>query len=113
MDFITTGIIASSAYELFKEGLKLGADTLKERLNKWIKDDVVAESVASELAKLGINEDMSERAMIRRLEGSNEITQIVKDINETVSVVAPSTITNMTQNHSGTGDNIGGNKISR
>lgn len=111
MDFITTGIIASSAYDLLKRGLTLSAERIKNCLGQWIKDDVVAEAVAEELAKLGINDEMSEVAIARRLEKSPEVTGLIHDINAKVAVVAPSTITNVTQTHSGTGDNVAGNKI--
>lgn len=111
MDFITTGIIASSVYDVFKHGLKLSAEKLKERLGQWIKDDVVAEAVAQELSKLEIDDGMSEIAITRRLDQSPVITGLIRDINAKVAVVAHSTITNVTQTHSGSGDNVAGNKI--
>ncbi|RZO10660.1 hypothetical protein EKG40_03575 [Pseudomonas moorei] len=111
MDFITTGIIASSVYDVLKHGLKLSAGMLKERLSQWIKEDVVAEAVAEELTKLGISDEMSEVAITRRLEQSAAITGLIRDINAKVAVVAHSTITNVTQTHSGSGDNVAGNKI--
>lgn len=111
MDFITTGIIASSVYDALKHGLKLSAGMLKERLSEWIKDDFLAEAVAEELAKLGINDEMSEVAISRRLEQSPAITGLIRDINAKTAVVAQSTITNVTQTHSGSGDNVAGNKI--
>lgn len=113
MDFITTGIIASSVYDVLKHGLKLSAGMLKERLSEWIKEDVVAEAVAEELAKLGINDEMSEVAISRRLDQSPAITGLIRDINAKTAVVAHSTITNVTQTHSGSGDNVAGNKIGK
>ncbi|OXR38792.1 hypothetical protein PSJE_00810 [Pseudomonas jessenii] len=113
MDFITTGIIASSVYDVLKHGLKLSAGMLKERLSEWIKEDVVAEAVAEELAKLGIDDGMSEIAITRRLEQSPAIIGLIRDINAKVAVVAHSTITNVTQTHSGSGDNVAGNKIAK
>ncbi len=111
MDVITTGIIASSVYDVLKNGLKLGAEILKQRLSQWIKEDAVAESVVKELNKLGINDDMSETAITRLLEQSPEIAGLVRDINAELAVFAPSTITRVTQTHSGSGDNVAGNKI--
>jgi hypothetical protein len=111
MDFITTGIIASSVYDVLKHGLKLSAGMLRERLSEWIKEDVVAEAVAEEIAKLGINDELSEVAITRRLEQSPAITGLIRDINAKVAVVAHSTITNVTQTHCGSGDNVAGNKI--
>lgn len=111
MDFITTGIIASSAYDVFKNGLKLSAGVLKERLSQWIKEDVVAKAVAEELNKLGISDEMSEVAITRRLDQSPAMTGLISEINSKVAIVATSTITNVTQTHTGSGDNVAGNKI--
>ncbi|MGS0738098.1 GapS6a family protein [Pseudomonas sp. GG8] len=111
MDFITAGIIASSAYDIFKAGVKISAQGLKERLGQWLKDEIVADAVASELTRLGISDEMSEVAITRRLEQSPEITRLIRDINAQAVLVAPSTITNVTQTHTGGGDNVAGNKI--
>ncbi len=111
MDFITTGVIASTVYDVLRHGLKLSADILKERLGQWIKEDVVAEAVATELKKLGINDELSEVAINRRLEQSPGISTLIRDINANAVVVVPSTITTVTQTHNGSGDNVAGNKI--
>lgn len=113
MDFITTGVIASAAYDALKHGLSLTTDMVKERLAQWIRDDVVAEALAAELNKLGINDELNERAINRRLDQSPEISRLLASINEKVAVNAPSTATNVTQTHSGSGDNVAGNKIVR
>ena len=111
MDFITTAIIANSAYDIFKSGLKLSAARLKEHLGKWLNEDVVAEAIAAELTKLGLNDEMSEMAITRRIEQSPEIVNLVRDINAAVAASASSRINRVTQNHSGSGDNVAGNKI--
>ena len=54
MDFITTGVIASAVYDVLKRGAQLSGDILKNRLGSWIKDKVVADALATELAKLNI-----------------------------------------------------------
>ena len=113
MDFITTGIIACSAYDVFKSGLKLSAGMLKERLAQWIKEDFVAEALAQELTKLGISDEMSEVAITRRLSQSPAIAGLISEINSKVAIVATSTITSVTQTHSGSGDNVAGNKIAK
>lgn len=111
MDFITTAIIANSAYDILKNGLKMSAEMLKERLGQWLKEDVVAEAVAAELIKLGVNDEMSEMVIARRIEQSPVITSLIRNINANAAVFAPSTITSVTQTHSGSGDNVAGNKI--
>ena len=111
MDFITTGVIASTVYDLLKNGLKLSAGVLKDRLAQWIKEDVVAEAVAGELSKLGLHDGLSEKAISQQLDQSQAISTLIRDINAKAVLVAPSTITTVNQTHNGSGDNVGGNKI--
>lgn len=111
MDPITTGIIASATYDILKNGLKLRAQILKEHLGQWLKEDIVAEAVAEELRKIDINDEMSETAISRRLERSPGIIRLIDDINVQSEAFAPSAINNVQQTHSGSGDNVAGNKI--
>jgi hypothetical protein len=111
MDFITTGVIASTVYDLLKNGLKLSAGVLKDRLGQWIKEDVVAEAVARELSNLGLHDGLSEKAISNQLDRSQPICTLIRDINAEAALVAPATITTVNQTHSGSGDNVGGNKI--
>lgn len=111
MDFITTGVIASTVYDLLKHGLKLSADVLKDRLGQWIKENVVVEAVADELSKLDLHDGLSEKAISQQLDQSQTISTLIRDINAKATLVAPSTITTVNQTHSGSGDNVGGNKI--
>lgn len=111
MDFITTAIIGNAAYDLLKSGLTLSAEKLKQRLSRWIQEDVVAEAIAAELTKIGVNDEMSEMAITRRLDESPEIKRVVQEINANTSIVAPSSINTVTQSHNGSGDNVAGNKF--
>jgi hypothetical protein len=111
MDFITTGIIASTVYDVLKHGLMLSARELKDRLGNWIKDDVVAEAVAAELSKLDLHDGLSEKAISREIDRSQAVSTLIQEINAKAALVAPSTITTVNQTHSGSGDNVGGNKI--
>lgn len=111
LDFITTAIIANSAYDIFKAGLKLSSDQIKKSLGKWLIDDALAERLATELKNLELNDELSELAIAKRIEKSSAITKIIGEINASTATVATSTITNVTQHHNGTGDNIAGNKI--
>ncbi|WP_368942613.1 hypothetical protein [Pseudomonas orientalis] len=62
---------------------------LKEHLGQWIKEDVVAEAVATELTKIGINDELSEVAINRCIGQSPDISTRIGDINANavVSVV--------------------------
>jgi hypothetical protein len=111
MDVITTGIIASAAYDILKRGAQLSAGVLRDRLGKWIKEEVLADALATELRKLDINEDLSELAINRRLESAPQLPALIKEINAKAGLIASSTVTTVTQTHSGSGDNVAGNKI--
>ena len=111
MDFITTGVIASTVYDLLKHGLKLSADELKNRLGQWVKENVVAEAIADELSKFDLHDGLSEKAISQHLEQSQTISTLISDINAKAALVAPSTVTTANQTHSGSGDNVAGNKI--
>lgn len=111
MDVITTGIIASAVYDLLKCGAHLSADVLKNRLGNWIKEEVIADTMATELAKLKINDELSEVAINRLLDNSPQLLTLIQKINAKATIAAPSTINTVTQTHSGGGDNVAGNKI--
>lgn len=111
MDFITTGVIASTVYDLLKNGMKLSAGVLKDRLGQWIKKEVVAEAVAGELSKLNLHDGLSERAISQQLDQCQAISTLIREINANAVLVAPSTISTVHQVHNGNGDNVGGNKI--
>lgn len=112
MDFITSAIISSAAYDIVKHGFLITADKVKERLGRWITQDVVAVQVAEQLLKLEITDEHSPIAIERRIDKSPELAQLMQQINAHISTVAPSSITTVNQTHSGSGDNIAGHKIS-
>lgn len=104
MDFLTASLLSGAVYDIFKTGLTFSVLTLKEKLKHWVIDEVNGASILTELEKLHLNDEMSEIAIERKIEASQELLQILSTIKR---VSAPSTIT---QIHSGSGDNVGGNK---
>lgn len=112
MDVITSAIISNAAYDIVKHGFLITTEKVKERLGRWITEDVVAARVAEELGKLEITDEQSPVAIERRIDKSPGLGQLMQQINAHVATVAPSTITTVNQNHSGSGDNIAGHKIS-
>ncbi|MOA60634.1 hypothetical protein D3C78_1855610 [compost metagenome] len=72
---------------------------------------MLADAVAAELAKLKISNEMSEIAITRRLDESAEFQNLLRKINAQAALFAPSQINTVTQTHSGSGDNVAGNKI--
>lgn len=111
MELISAGSIATVAYELFKQGAQFTVAALRDKLVRYINDDVIADAVATEVKKLELHEGLSERAIEKEINNSQSLEKLINEINAKSISVAPATVTNVTQNHSGSGDNIGGNKI--
>ncbi|ECK7470231.1 hypothetical protein FRN24_18235 [Salmonella enterica subsp. enterica] len=106
MEFLSSVILSGFIYDMLKHQVSITATSLKERLKNWVIDEAVAPALAEEIEKLSLNDEMSEKAIERKLLDSGEIQQILSSIksNNTTLIM---------QNHSGTGDNVGGNKITR
>ncbi|MCS5516963.1 hypothetical protein NWF32_24735 [Pseudomonas qingdaonensis] len=112
MDFITSAIISGVAYDIVKDGFLITADAVKEKLGRWIIQDAVAAEVAAQLSGLGITDELSLIAIERRIDAKPELGRLIERINSNLSIVAPSSVTTVCQTHSGSGDNVAGNKIS-
>lgn len=106
MDFLSSAILSGIVYDMLKHHVSITATSIKEKLKNWVVDEAVAPALAKELEKLSLNDEMSEIAIERKLLDSSEIQKIL-------SSIKPLAATVIIQNHSGTGDNIGGNKITR
>lgn len=103
MDALTLSLLSSATYDLLKSGASLSAQIIKDKLKKWVLDDATAEKIADELDKLQLNDELSEKAIERRIQGS-EISKILEGVQPATNV------TNITQSHSGSGDNVGRDK---
>lgn len=106
MDFLSSAILSGIVYDMLKHHVSITATSIKEKLKNWVIDEAVAPALAKELEKLSLNDEMSEIAIERKLLDSSEIQKIL-------SSIKPHAATVIIQNHSGTDDNIGGNKITR
>lgn len=106
MEFLSSVILSGIVYDMLKHQVSITATSIKEKLKDWVVDEAVAPALAEEIEKLSLNDEMSEKAIERKLLDSGEIQQIL-------SSIKPNNTTVIMQNHSGTGDNVGGNKITR
>lgn len=106
MEFLSATILSGVVYDLIKHQVQVTAESLKEKLRDWVIDEAVAPALTIELEKLELNDEMSEKAIERQISES-------KDIQSILSNIVPNTTNVVIQQHSGTGDNIGGNKIIR
>lgn len=104
MEFITSAVLSGILYDMLKHQVSLTAGNLKEKLQGWLIDDSMANAVETELEKLQLSNEMSESAIVKRLDGSNELIALLKE-------VKPTKQTTIIQTHSGTGDNVAGDKV--
>lgn len=105
MDFLTNTLLSGVLYDGFKKGIAITSDFLKEKLQGWLFDDELLEKLAEQVNALEL-QDYGEHVIERKLSESGELQ-------ETLKLIKPeqnTTIGSVTQNHSGSGDNIVGNK---
>lgn len=106
MEFLSAAVLSGIVYDLIKHQVQITAESLKDKLRGWVVDEAVAPALAVELERLELNDEMSEKAIERQIAESKDIQSILHNI-------VPNTTNVIIQHHSGTGDNIGGNKIIR
>lgn len=104
-EFLTGAILSGITYDIIKCGTILTVDNLKDRLKNWLIDDTTLLIMSNELNKLELNDEMSEKAIERKINDSSELRALLESIK-------PITESNMIiQHHSGNGDNVGRDKI--
>lgn len=104
MDFLTATILSGIVYDLIKQSIAITADHLKQRLNDWIIDEVTALKLASGIQQIDNLEDMSEKAIAAKLQSNPEIESLLSNIKPAHNI-------QINQTHTGSGDNIGRDKI--
>ncbi|MFM5271445.1 MULTISPECIES: GapS6a family protein [Aeromonas] len=105
MEFMTATILSGLLYDMLKHGISITATTIKEKLKDWIIDDSSATTFSDELVSLNLNDELSESAIEKRINQSPKILALLSSLKK------DSNVTTIIQNHSGTGDNIGRDKI--
>lgn len=103
MDIVST-ILSGAIYDMFKKGTTLALISLKESIKSWIVDENLTEQIAQEVLKLELNDEMSEKAIVRKLEESESLMKLLE-----VVANKENKVVEITQKHSGKGDNIIGN----
>ncbi|ORM90762.1 GapS6a family protein [Pantoea septica] len=104
MEPITTAILARGIYDLIQASVSWSKDALKEKLRTFINDETKIEELAQKIEKIEVNEDMSEKAIEKKLVIDPEILEIIKSIKDEEKV-------SVKQQHFGSGDNVGRDKI--
>lgn len=104
MDFLTSTVLSGMLYDGFKQGASLTAGFLKEKLQGWLFDDVLVEQLTDRLKELELD-DLAEHAIERKINAAPAILDCIKEIK------IDQNIGSVTQLHSGSGDNVAGNKV--
>ena len=105
MDFLASSILSGILYDGFCNGVSITADFLKEKLKGWLVDDDLLQGLIAEVNQLEL-QDFREDVIERKLNESEKLQRILEGIKPDSNA----TIGSSTQNHSGSGDNIIGNK---
>ncbi|MFS1934152.1 GapS6a family protein [Vibrio splendidus] len=105
MDFLTSTFLSGVLYDGFKKGATISSDFLKEKLQGWLIDDELLDKLAKKINALELQE-YGEHVIERKLSESGELQELLK----LVKPEQNTTIGSVTQNHSGSGDNVVGNK---
>lgn len=111
MEPLAVSVLASALYDVLKHGVTITAAALKKRLGGWLENDIDAVRVEQAIKELDLHDGLSEKAITQQLEQSTAIGSLIQEINAKVVQNAPSAITTVNQTHSGSGDNVAGNKL--
>lgn len=104
-EFLTGAILSGIAYDVMKCGVALSVDELKKRLKSWLISDSELLALVDEMKKLELTDEMSETAIQRKISSSCELQELIKNIKPALEG------NTIIQHHSGSGDNIGRDKI--
>lgn len=105
MEYLSETVLSGVVYDLVKNGLQISTQNLRERLRGWLINDNDLMILAKQINEIDVLDDLSESAICKRLEKNSVVQDLIFNIQQSEST------TNISQNHSGSGDNIGGNKI--
>jgi len=103
MDFMTSAVLGGIVYDILKNNLTITSQLLQSRLTSWVINDETVVNLATQLNRLDIDAEKSERSIQREIENSEDLSELVETIRRVQSTI--------TQQHSGSGDNIAGDKI--
>ena len=99
MNVITSSVLSGIIYDMLKKSVVLSAENLKQRLGNWLIETAQAKQLEAELAKLNVNDQMSEKAIEASIASSEALTKILGHIERPNSNA-------INQSHTGVGDNI-------
>jgi hypothetical protein len=102
MGFLSSVVLSGFLYDMLKDGVSFSSDAIKTKLKSWAIDEIVAPALSAEISKLNLTDELSESAIEKRINQAPQLVELMSSIKNVQTI---------TQNHSGTGDNIGRDKI--
>lgn len=99
---IALNVASSFIFGVLQKSAKVTGNALKAAFRDWLIDDQTAEALAQKLDEAGINDDMSPKAIEKAIASSDGILPLLQKIQK-----ASGNTNNITQEHSGSGNNIG------
>lgn len=104
MDFLTATVLSGIVYDMLKNGIGLSVSNLNGRLKEWMVDEIVSPALSEELNRLNLTDEMSEKTLEKEMMSSPTLIELLGKVKRREGNV-------IIQSHSGSGDNIGGNKV--
>lgn len=102
--FLTSTIFSGIVYDIIKKSSILTLDKLKAMAKGWHIDDKTGQKLVDEINQIENLDELNEKGLISRIEKNQDIMDLLSSIKIDQSTRL------VTQNHSGSGDNIAGDK---
>jgi hypothetical protein len=75
MEFLTSTIFSGIVYDIIKDRVKVNAVNLKSKMTGWIINDETIQRLVDGLKEAGINEDLNQNAIERRVNESQTLLE--------------------------------------
>lgn len=105
MEFMTAAIFSGIIYDMVKKSILVSAESLKNQFTGWIVDEITAQKIAIEVNKVQDLEFLGEKGLERDFNQNEFLISLLKQIKSDQNK------TTINQTHSGSGDNVGRDKI--
>lgn len=105
MEYLTSAVFSGIVYDLLKTNIQISANLLKDRLKGWLIDDNELRSLSERINSINNATEMSEKALEKQFDNDPLVKQIL------INTKQNNSNNTITQNHTGEGDNVAGNKV--
>ena len=102
--FLTATILSGVVYDIVKTSAKLTLANFKTKVKGWLIDDTTAQKVVDEINQIDNIDELNETGIARRIEQNQDLMSLLK------AIKIDQSLTQVTQIHSGSGDNVAGDK---